>query len=80
MNKSLNKDNSELTILVTGGAGFIGSHTCVELLNQGFNVVIVDDLSNANEIAVSRIRQIAGIAEDSPRWCSDGQNFCRKRP
>ncbi len=67
MNKSLNKDNSELTILVTGGAGFIGSHTCVELLNQGFNVVIVDDLSNANEIAVSRIRQIAGIAEDSPR-------------
>lgn len=67
MNKSLAKENSELTILVTGGAGFIGSHTCVELLEQNFNVVIVDDLSNANKIAVDRIRQIVGIDEESPR-------------
>ena len=47
-------------VLVTGGAGFIGSHTVVELLNCNYQVVIVDDLSNASEIAVSRVRQIVG--------------------
>ena len=36
-----------MSILVTGGAGFIGSHTCVELLNAGYDVVIVDNLYNA---------------------------------
>ena len=45
-------------VLVTGGAGFIGSHTVVELLNCNYQVVIVDDLSNASEVAVSRVRQI----------------------
>lgn len=43
-NKSLALPHNELTILVTGGAGFIGSHTCIELLGQNYNVVIVDDL------------------------------------
>ena len=38
-----------MSILVTGGAGFIGSHTCVELLNAGYDVVIVDNLYNASE-------------------------------
>lgn len=47
-------------ILVTGGAGYIGSHTCVSLLNAGFSVVIVDDLSNSRFEAVSRIREITG--------------------
>ena len=47
-------------VLVTGGAGFIGSHTVVELLNCNYRVVIVDDLSNASEVAVSRVRQIVG--------------------
>ena len=47
-------------VLVTGGAGFIGSHTVVELLNYNYQVVIVDDLSNASEVAVSRVRQIVG--------------------
>ena len=65
MNKSLNKDPQELTILVTGGAGFIGSHTTVELLEQGFNVVVVDDLSNSSRVALSRIREIVGISENS---------------
>ena len=49
-----------MKILVTGGAGYIGSHTCVELLSEGHEVVIVDDLSNSSEIAVSRIREITG--------------------
>ena len=47
-------------VLVTGGAGFIGSHTVVELLNCNYQVVIVDDLSNASEVAISRVRQIVG--------------------
>lgn len=59
-NKSLAKAPENLTVLVTGGAGFIGSHTAVELLHGGYNVVIVDDLSNSNEKAVDRIRTIVG--------------------
>ena len=46
-NKSLAGEHNAQTILVTGGAGFIGSHTCVELLEQNYNVVILDDLSNS---------------------------------
>ncbi|MBQ4465477.1 MAG: UDP-glucose 4-epimerase GalE [Oscillospiraceae bacterium] len=47
-------------MLVTGGAGFIGSHTCVEFLDAGYEVVILDNLSNSKEEAVRRIEQIAG--------------------
>ena len=47
-------------VLVTGGAGFIGSHTVVELLSQNYQVVIVDDLSNSSPIAIDRIKQIVG--------------------
>lgn len=65
MNKTLNKDASELTILVTGGAGFIGSHTSVELLSRGFRVVIVDDLSNSSEVAIQRILKIVGLEDGS---------------
>ena len=63
-NKNLAKVPAETTVLVTGGAGFIGSHTCVELLDAGYQVVILDDLSNSSPIAVERIRQIAGVGED----------------
>lgn len=43
------------TILVTGGAGYIGSHTVVELQNQNYNVVIADNLSNSNEKVIDAI-------------------------
>jgi len=48
------------TILVTGGAGYIGSHTAVELLNSGYDVVIVDNLVNSNREAVKRVERITG--------------------
>ena len=51
---------SQPKIIVTGGAGYIGSHTAVELLNQGFSVVIVDDLSNSQAEVLSGIEQITG--------------------
>lgn len=50
----------EKKILVTGGAGYIGSHTCVELLNEGYKVVVVDNLYNSNEKALERVKQITG--------------------
>ncbi|MBP3764580.1 MAG: UDP-glucose 4-epimerase GalE [Bacteroidaceae bacterium] len=49
------------TILVTGGTGFIGSHTTVELINAGYDVVIVDNLSNSNADVVDGIEQITGV-------------------
>lgn len=49
-----------MRILVTGGAGYIGSHTCVELLNAGYEVVVVDNLSNSSEVALDRVREITG--------------------
>ncbi|MBT8039538.1 MAG: UDP-glucose 4-epimerase GalE [Gammaproteobacteria bacterium] len=48
------------TILVTGGAGYIGSHTCLELLNAGYRVVVVDNLSNSKSDSLSRVEQLAG--------------------
>lgn len=60
-NKSLAKPSCELTILVTGGAGFIGSHTVVELLQNGYNVVILDDLSNSSMTSVERVAEICGL-------------------
>ena len=49
-----------MAILVTGGMGYIGSHTCVELLNAGYEVVILDNLYNSNAEVLSRIEQITG--------------------
>ncbi|WP_445363099.1 UDP-glucose 4-epimerase GalE [Microbulbifer sp. ANSA003] len=49
-----------MAILVTGGAGYIGSHTCIELLAAGFEPVVVDNLSNSSEEALRRVELIAG--------------------
>lgn len=49
-----------MSILVAGGAGYIGSHTCVELLAAGYDVVVVDNLYNSSEEAIRRVEQIAG--------------------
>ena len=49
-----------MRILVTGGAGYIGSHTCVELINNGYDIIIADNLSNSSEEAIRRIEGITG--------------------
>ena len=54
----------EQTILVTGGAGYIGSHVCVELLELGYKVVVVDNLVNSSAIALERVRRITGKSLD----------------
>ena len=48
------------SILVTGGAGYIGSHTTLQLLLGGYNVVVVDNLDNSSEIALQRVKELAG--------------------
>ena len=51
-----------MSVLVTGGAGYIGSHTCVELLTAGYDVVVADNLSNSKEEALNRVQDISGKA------------------
>ncbi|MFK0574043.1 UDP-glucose 4-epimerase GalE, partial [Endozoicomonas sp.] len=47
-------------ILVTGGAGYIGSHTCVELLNDGYEIIVLDNLSNSSDESLKRVQEITG--------------------
>ena len=49
-----------MAILVTGGAGYIGSHTCIELINAGYDVVVVDNLCNSSKESLKRVEKIVG--------------------
>jgi len=53
-------EEHEMKIFVTGGAGYIGTHTCVELLNAGHNVIVADNLSNSRIEALDKVREITG--------------------
>ena len=57
-----------MAILLTGGAGYIGSHTCVELLRAGEDVVVLDNLVNSSPEALRRIERITGKTVDEHRW------------
>ncbi|MGI6279972.1 MAG: UDP-glucose 4-epimerase GalE [Acutalibacteraceae bacterium] len=49
-----------MSILITGGAGYIGSHTCVEMLNSGYDIVVVDNLDNSSSESLKRVEKITG--------------------
>lgn len=56
-------------ILVTGGAGYIGSHACVELLARGYDIVVIDNLANSSKESLKRVKKIAG--KDFPFYEAD---------
>jgi UDP-glucose 4-epimerase len=62
---SKNNNNNNKTILVAGGAGYIGSHTLTCLLQQGFNVVVVDNLVNSSRLSLDRVCEIVGLSSSS---------------
>ena len=51
-----------MNVLVTGGAGYIGSHTCVELLESGYGVVVIDNLCNSNPVSLTRVQELTGAS------------------
>ena len=53
------------TILVTGGLGYIGSHTVVELVNKGHQIIIIDNCSNSSETVVERLKEIVKTKSDN---------------
>ena len=61
-NQNKRQEEKTMAILVTGGAGFIGSHTVVELQNAGYDVVVLDNLSNSSEKSLERVEKITGKA------------------
>jgi UDP-glucose 4-epimerase len=62
-----------MNVLVTGGAGFIGSHTVVELVNAGFSPVIIDNLNNSSESVLTGLKKIIGF--DVPFYKADCNDF-----
>ena len=57
-----------MAILITGGAGYIGTHTMVELLNAGKELVVVDNFINSKPIAIERVKKLPARIFDSMRW------------
>ena len=62
-----------MAILVTGGSGYIGSHTCVELLNAGLDIVVLDNFSNSSPKALDRVRELT--SKDFPAYNCDIRDF-----
>ena len=73
-----------MSILVIGGAGYIGSHTCVELLNAGYDIVVADNLSNSGEEALRRVGRITGktvpFVKADMRHADEVEALCAKNP
>ncbi len=67
-----------MLILVTGGAGYIGSHTCVELLNKGYEVVVLDNLSNSSIDVLDNIKSITGKNFEFYQWDLLNIDMCRE--
>jgi UDP-glucose 4-epimerase len=66
-----------VNVLVTGGAGYIGSHSCVELLAAGHDVVVLDNLDNSSPVALERVRELAGPVEFHEGDVRDGATLDR---
>ena len=49
-----------MSILITGGAGYIGSHTCIEMLDAGYDVAVIDNLDNSSSESLKRVESITG--------------------
>lgn len=62
------------TVLVTGGAGYIGSHTCLELLKENYRVVVVDNLDNASEESLRRVRELTRISTSDTEGIASPRN------
>src|SRR5210317_904719 len=64
----VDNDRSMAQLLITGGAGFIGSHTCLVLLEAGHQLLVLDDFSNSSAVALERVAELAGtrLQRDQP--------------
>ena len=69
-----------MAILVTGGAGFIGSHTVVELQNAGYDVVVLDNLSNSSEKSLERVEKITGKPDRKSTRLNSSHNNQSRMP
>ena len=70
-----------MNVLVTGGAGYIGSHTCVELIEAGHTPIVIDNLSNSNPESLHRVAEITGkpVRSEERRVGKECTSWCRSR-